>query len=188
MKKEEEKKDKKKTCFIISPIGEIESDIRKRSDTLLKYIIKPILKTLNYDSCRADYIADPGIITNQIINNVISSDLIIADLTDHNPNVFYELAIRHAQQKPYIQMIQEGEIIPFDVSATRTISYRINDFDDAERVKKELLSSIKKIENSDFVESPISNAIDLKSLRDSGNLLQKNMANLIDMVNHLLKQ
>ena len=56
-----------KTCFVIAPIGEPESNIRKRSDQVLKYIIRPAVESCGYKVVRADEIPEPGIITNQII-------------------------------------------------------------------------------------------------------------------------
>jgi len=54
------------------------------------------------------------------------SDLVIADLTYHNPNVFYELAVRHLNKKPVIHLIKKGEKIPFDINDRRTIFYEFN--------------------------------------------------------------
>jgi hypothetical protein len=85
-----------KTAFIIAPIGDEKSETRKRSDQILKYIIEPVVSDLGFEPVRADKIAKPGMITTQIIEHIISDALVIADLTDHNPNVMYELALRHA--------------------------------------------------------------------------------------------
>ena len=49
------------------------------------------------------------------------ADLVVADLTDHNPNVFYELAIRHALQLPLVQLIDSAQDLPFDIKAMRTV-------------------------------------------------------------------
>ena len=61
----------------------------------------------------------PGIISNQVITRLLEDNLVIADLTDRNPNVYYELAVRHAFGKPVIQIIDSNETIPFDVSMMR---------------------------------------------------------------------
>ena len=71
---------------------------------------------------------------------ILSDPLVVADLTDHNPNVFYEVAIRHAMQKPLVQLIDENQRIPFDVSDVRTIKVDITDLDSVERCKEMLQS------------------------------------------------
>ena len=94
----------RRKCFIICPLGEEHSETRKRSDKLLNHVLEPVLLRNDYDAIRADQIPKVGSITTQIINLVVESELVIADLTGSNPNVFYELALRHASRKPYIQL------------------------------------------------------------------------------------
>lgn len=121
-----------RTCFVIAPVGEPDSDVRKRSDQILKHVIQPAVKGLGFDAVRADQISEPGIITTQVIQHIIDDPLVVADLSGRNPNVFYELAIRHALRKPYVQLIQRGERIPFDVAAIRTIEVDHRDLDSVE--------------------------------------------------------
>ena len=61
---------KRKICFIIAPIGEDESEPRKRSDQILKYVIEPPVSACGYKAVRADKIDKPGIITSQVIQHV----------------------------------------------------------------------------------------------------------------------
>ena len=161
----------KKICFVISPIGSEGSDTRKRSDITYEYIIKPIVEKFGYHLTRADYIKEPGIITSQIIDQIFESSLVIADLSDNNPNVFYELAIRHVTKKPYVQMMRSGQKIPFDITGLRTISFDI-DLESASNAKKELYDQIESIENSKFnPDNPITSAIHqsaIKKMLDSG--------------------
>ena len=155
----------KKTCFVISPIGNADSDTRKRSNLTYEYIIRPVVEKFGYHLTRADYIKDSGIITSQIIDQIFESSLVIADLSDNNPNVFYELAIRHVIQKPYVQMMKSDQKIPFDINALRTISFDI-DLKSAEKAKKELFDQIESIENSNFnPDNPITSAIHQSSIR-----------------------
>src|SRR5438552_15664428 len=93
-------KQERKICFVISPIGEDDSETRKCSDQVLKHIITGPIEQLGYEVVRADKISEPGIITSQIIEQVVEAALVIADLTEKNPNVFYELALRHVTRKP----------------------------------------------------------------------------------------
>src|SRR5688572_13315379 len=89
-----------KSCFVISPIGEVGSEVRARADQILKYVIQPAVKVFGYVAIRADAMPEPGLITTQIIDRIINDDLVVADLTGKNPNVYYELALRHAIRKP----------------------------------------------------------------------------------------
>jgi hypothetical protein len=81
------------TCFYITPIGDEGSEARKHSDLFLGSLVEPALSTLALKVVRADNIAEPGIITRQVIEHLLRSRLVIADLSFHNPNVFYELAL-----------------------------------------------------------------------------------------------
>ena len=171
-----------KTCFVISPIGSEESKTRERSDLVLEYIIKPAAKECGYKAVRADEISEPGIITTQVIQRLIEDDLVIADLTEKNPNVFYELAIRHAVRKPIVQMIKHDERIPFDVVTQRTIHYDI-DLKSAVKCRDELIKQIRAAEKEpEAVDSPVSTAIDLKVLRESENPVEKSIVEIIPML------
>jgi hypothetical protein len=154
-----------KICFVIAPIGEVGSDIRKRSDLVFKHIIEPIVRAQGYKAIRADHISTPGVITSQIIDQVLNAHLVIADLTGQNPNVFYELALRHMVKKPVVQMTKEGESLPFDVSGQRTIHFDYQDLDSVEAAKAELERQVKAVEKDPTqVDSPVSMAINLGAL------------------------
>jgi hypothetical protein len=121
-----------KLCFVIAPIGSVGSDIRKRSDQILKHVIRPAMAR-RYRTIRADELPHPGIITSQVIQHVLNDDLVIADLTGQNANVFCELALRHTVRKPVIQLIEKDEVVPFDLRAVRTISVDHHDLDSVEK-------------------------------------------------------
>jgi hypothetical protein len=98
-------------CFVIGPIGEAGSEIRAAADDFMKYIVLPVVskKGCEYDApIRADSMNEPGRITSQIIKLLMDADLVIADLTGNNPNVYYELCLRHALGKPVIHMASDG--------------------------------------------------------------------------------
>ncbi len=156
---------KQKKCFVISPIGRRDSKARIRSDDILKKIIKPVMKSFNYHTIRADEISKPGKITEQIIKELSDADIVIADLTDHNPNVFYELGVRQLLYKPYIQIICEGQKIPFDVSEIRTIDIDYKSNKGIKRCKRDLSDHIKSIEDDPTdVVTPLLSAISESSL------------------------
>ena len=97
---------KKPLCFVIGPIAKDGGSERKHSDLLLNAVIKDVLQReeFGYHVKRADEDADPGMIGDRMISDIINSDLVVADLTDLNPNTFYELGIRHATEKPTIHI------------------------------------------------------------------------------------
>ncbi len=170
--------DQAKICFVIAPIGDPDTEIRKRSDQVLKHIITPAAKACGYDEVlRADKISEPGIITSQVIEHIINDSMVVADLTGPNPNVLYELAIRHAIRKPLVQLIQKGERVPFDVAATRVVYLDHRDLDSADAAREEITKHMRAAEKDPTqVDNPISIAIDLQGLKDSGNPVQEQLA------------
>lgn len=113
-----------KVCFYVTPIGEDDSDQRQHSDLFLESIVAPALDDLeefDLTIVRADQIGKPGMISAQIIEHIANAALVIADLSFHNPNVFYEVGLRHAARLPIVQIIRESDRIPFDLDQLRTI-------------------------------------------------------------------
>ena len=176
----------KKICFVISPIGEDDSDTRKRSDQVLKHIITGPIEQLGYEVIRADKISEPGIITHQIIQHIVDAPLVIADLTERNPNVFYELAIRHAIRKPLVQLIKKGELIPFDVAATRIIQFDLQNLDSVDAAKLEITAQVKSLEaGKNDTDNPISVSLDLKMLKESGDPEERSLADIVEAISDL---
>ena len=176
----------KKACFVIAPIGEAESETRKRSDQILKHVISPAAEVCGYKATRADQISEPGMITSQVIQKIVDDPLVIADLTERNPNVFYELAIRHVIKKPLVQIIKKGEQIPFDVAGTRTIHVDHHDLDSVEEAKEEIVAQIQSLEaDSSTQETPISVSLDLQLLRQSDNPEQRSLADVLSVITEL---
>jgi hypothetical protein len=175
-----------KICFFIAPIGEDKSEDRDRSDQVRDYLVRPIAEKFGYKVIRADEISKSGIITSQVIEYLFESSLVVAYLATGNPNVFYELALRHAVRKPFVQVIEEGQKIPFDVSALRTIHLKYGDYRSLEKCKSELSDQIESLEKDpDDVDSPVSQAIDVKALRESNKPFEQGLAQVIGMVEAL---
>jgi len=171
-----------RTCFVICPIGNEGSDTRKQSDDVFEFLISPVVKELGYNPITAAQISTPGIVTNQIIEQLVDAELVIADLTGFNPNVMYELAIRHMTKKPCISIIKKGGTLPFDISPDRTIFYDL-DLRGVKEAIEELSKNINSIHSSKFeTNNPISIAMDLKALKNSGKTTDKN---ILDIFNSL---
>jgi hypothetical protein len=108
-------------CFYVTPIGAEESEERLHSDLFLGSLVEPALADFGLHVVRADQIGKPGMITAQVIEHIVNSRLVIADLSFHNPNVFYEVALRHACRRPMVQIIRGLDAIPFDLDQVRTV-------------------------------------------------------------------
>lgn len=115
------------TCFLICPIGDDGSPTRMRSDVLLKQVIAPAVEECGLQVVRADLIPTPGRITDHVNKHICQDAMVIADLTDHNANVYYELAVRHAAQRPAVHLIERGQKPPFDLKDFRTVEYTLYD-------------------------------------------------------------
>jgi hypothetical protein len=179
-----------KTCFVICPIGEENTPIRKRSDQIFKHVIEEVLSNHKYKGIRADKISTPGIITSQVIENLINCDLVIADLSGHNPNVFYELAIRHATQKPVIHFIERDEKIPFDISGLRTIQIVTKEFDldSIEKAKEEIGNQIKSIEDGSNCGNPIFETLKIILSKESKDVNQMQLGDIYAEIQNLRLQ
>ncbi len=178
-----------KTCFVISAIGEENSPTRIHADKALCLIIEPAVKAFGYKAIRSDKIAKPGNITPDIIQHLLNDELVVADLTGQNPNVFYELAIRHATRKPVISIIQKGEKIPFDVGDFRNIFYEIESDDDVKNCVETVKKQISTAE-VDFlgVVNPVSAALDIEEFTRRKQPLERRYDRLVIALRELTGQ
>lgn len=132
-----------KKCFIITPIGEEGSDTREKAEGVIESIT-PVLEELNFELYVPHRMPKPGSITKQILECILNHELVIANLTELNPNVMYELAARHASARPVIALAESGTKLPFDITTERTIFYS-NDMRGVPKLQKDLRSSIASI-------------------------------------------
>lgn len=180
----EEIKKNDKQCFIITPIGNENSDIFRKAKGVIESVIKPVLETNGFRDIKPAYeIMESGMISNQIINRIINDDLVIANLTENNPNVMYELAIRHAAAKPIIHICENGTTLPFDIKDNRTIFYT-DDMFGVQELKNGFKKFVKQVDYSkEYKDNPIYNAsqmgILLKEMNDEG---RKSEADILERI------
>lgn len=149
-------------CFVVSPIGAEGSEEREHADWLFNDIISPVLKDEykgRFNVVRSDKIHTPGMIDAQIINHLLNDELVIADMTGLNPNVFYEIGIRHMAFKPVIHMFKAGEKIPFDVGSYRAIPFDYANSRALKDAKVSLAKALHDVLSEDhIVDNPIMRA------------------------------
>jgi Hsp70 protein len=103
-------------CFVLMPFDQ-------RFRPLYDDHLKPVIEEAGLRVERADDIRGAGLITWDIWEHINRARFLIADLTDRNPNVFYELGLAHALSKDVILITQSMDFVPFDVKAIRCIRY-----------------------------------------------------------------
>lgn len=180
-------KTKLKKCFIITPIGSENSEIRRQIDGVIDACIIPTLT--DFEVFVSHRIWTTGSINNQIINHIYKDDLVIANLTSLNPNVMYELAFRHAIRKPIIVIKNKNDKqdLPFDIKEDRTIFYT-DDMRGTIELTENLRKYLKEIDYKKQTDNPISRAItDLKT-RELLGIEAETKGVSLDVTNYLLKR
>jgi hypothetical protein len=153
--------DWQKICFYITPIGADDSEERKHSDLFMSSLVQPALEELGLTVVRADQIGEPGMITTQVLEYLKRSRLAIADLSYLNPNVFYEVALRHALRLPVVQLIRKADRLPFDVNQSRTLVFDTSDIyslvPKLQTYRAEIANQARKaLEDPESVGNPVS--------------------------------
>jgi len=114
-----------KECFLVMPIRKPGTDEYEYFRALRDTVLGPVMTQLGYNVTRADDITQSGSITADVINRLAIADLVVADLTGLNPNVFYELGVRHTLRGQGTIMIVDTDrtAVPFDLSPYRVIEF-----------------------------------------------------------------
>ena len=122
----------KSTAFVIMPFAD-------EFDDIYNDFLYTTLTESGYEVSRADDIQGSQNILRDIVTQLANSNIVIADLSGSNPNVYYELGIAHAFRKPVILLTQNVDELPFDLRGYRVIDYTPR-FSDIARAKDKLLS------------------------------------------------
>jgi MAP3K TRAFs-binding domain len=117
----------KPLCFIAMPFGQKSVDGRSvEFDAVWKEVIAPAIEAADMQPLRADQEQVGGIIHKPMFERLVLCDFTVADLTLANPNVFYEVGVRHAARPETTVLIVANEVrLPFDVAMLRTLPYRL---------------------------------------------------------------
>jgi hypothetical protein len=141
-------------CLVIAPFGKEDSAERLRSDEVHEYIIKPVMRESGYDMVLRSIDVgqgSPGEIAARVMRNLRDWELVVADLTGANPNVLYELALRHVTRLPYVLLSEAPEACPFFLTGLNIVRVR-KDPAGLDATKKDLAGQIAAIHsgNADF--------------------------------------
>jgi hypothetical protein len=109
-------------CFYASPIGQPGSEQREHADAFQESLVEPAIAALDprMTVVRSDELPSSPI-TASVIEHVVHSQLVIADLSFHNPNVLYEVGVRDAHDKPFVLVSRAEDPIPSNLHDFRVI-------------------------------------------------------------------
>lgn len=122
-----------KTCFIIMPYGKASVpgpdgalDERTYFDNVNKFV-QATVSSLGITPLRSDQRREAVPIHSQMLADIIDADLAVVDITNYNPNVFYELGVRHAARRNATLLIGSGDTRPpFNITGIRVIRYDLS--------------------------------------------------------------
>ncbi|TRU87081.1 MAG: DUF4071 domain-containing protein [Microcystis novacekii Mn_MB_F_20050700_S1] len=116
--------------FVVMPFGKKKGPDDRWIDfnSIYQDLIKPALIEAGFEPFRADEESVSGDILTDMFQELLLADLVIADLSIDNANVFYELGVRHALRKRGLIHIQSGRgYMPFDIFNVRTLCYHCDE-------------------------------------------------------------
>jgi hypothetical protein len=146
-----------KSCFVIMPISDPEGYESGHFRYIYTNLIQEACKRAGYEPIRADDVPQANLIVQDLIERILVSDMVVCDLSARNPNVMYELGIRHAAQKPAV-LITDTKTGPiFDIQGIRTPRYSW--MARGEQLEKDILSLTQSIistaQSATLTNSPI---------------------------------
>jgi hypothetical protein len=152
----------KKRCFVLMGFGvKVDYKTNRSLDLDKTYkIIRLAVETAGLECIRADDIVHSGVIDKPMYENLLSADVAIADLSTSNENAIYELGVRHALKPLTTIVIAEKQFkFPFDLNHLLIRPYEHLgsgiDFEEAERLKTELITLIRTIVPGGAIDSPV---------------------------------
>lgn len=124
------------TCFVMMPFGQW-------MDSYYREIYVPAIQEAGLEPVRADELFSTGSVIEQIWEQITRAKVLLADLTDKNANVFYELGLAHAANKPVVFTTGRLDDVPFDLRHLRVAVYDIRDPSWGEKLKATLAVYLK---------------------------------------------
>ncbi len=156
----------KNKCFVIMPFSSTKSCTEDQWLEVFENTIKPAVidSGFYYECFRANLVI--GNIIKDILDNLNKADVVIADMTDRNPNVFYELGVRHALRNSTILITQNIDDIPFDLRHYASLKYDWTTTSGRNEFKNNIHKVLSEIDNNrdgSYITSPVHEYLKLET-------------------------
>jgi tetratricopeptide (TPR) repeat protein len=142
--------------LVIMPYGcrsylSYETTVKSDFDQIYADLIRPAIDAAGHQPLRVDEMVVGGDITHQYIEKIFASEIVIADLSMPNGNVYYELGIRQSlSNQPTILIARHGTDLPIDVRNQRILFYHFGDSEQDNSFSAKLSSQLQNIRPSDY--------------------------------------
>ncbi len=156
---------KSKTCFVIMPFGEKKDSDGKLIDfdKIYHHLIKKAVESLDIACTRCDEIAEAGWIHSKMFQHIYESDVAVIDITSLNPNVFYELGVRHALADSVTVLLRRrNTTIPFNIQGFQVIEYDPEDMESVDDTKNKIMDFIRNGLTLKKKDSPVHEVLNLR--------------------------
>jgi hypothetical protein len=124
------------TCFVMMPFG-------GWFDRYYQDVYVPAIKDAGLEPFRADELFSTGSVVEQIWEQITKAKVLLAELTDKNANVFYELGLSHAALKPVVFTSARVDDVPFDLRHLRVIIYETREPEWAPKLRKHITEYLR---------------------------------------------
>ena len=156
--------DEKRTVFVIMPFSGTETHDEAEWTNIYETILKPAVEACGYLCERARI--STGSLIKTIVGDLRNSTIVLADITDRNPNVFYELGVRHSLSKRTIIVAQRYDDIPSDLRGYWSVIYGTRQWE-VDKFKDEIKRIISEIEKDpDRSDSPVLDYLEQQEFRN----------------------
>ncbi len=175
-----------KKCFVIMPFGEKKDPDGNPIDfdKIYKDFIKDAVEDLGIECVRCDEIAETGWIHSKMFKHIFEADVAVVDITLLNPNVFYELGVRHALNKCVTVLIRKtGTPSPFNIQGFQMLEYKLEDPENLKSGKKKIGEFIKNGLASQNVDSPVYEVLDTLNVEAKPKKISKKETYMYQLVN-----
>jgi hypothetical protein len=181
----------KKTCFVIMPFGQTTTEHNEEywTNHFEKFLKLIIEENKELEAHRSEPMR--GDVLRNIIFNLVQNPIVVADLTDNNPNVYWELGVRQSFKQGTITIAEEGIKLPFDVSVKGTLFYSPTSHTKMEEFRR----TFKKTLEDCLIHPNDSDSHVLESMSGRGSLFEifrrdetiRRLDSLLEELNHNLK-